>query len=217
MLPLFGIATLTLATIVLRRFIVPLVPIRRHIRKLVEGDYDVRLQLRAKDEVRDIADGLNELSETLQMRHAETSHKLPRIARAAGFSLVELLVVLAIVMILAMLNVAQFITAYDRSRQRGTLADMRTIAAANGTYHVDKGDYATSFEELTPYYLGVLPPIDRWGFAWTYEHSTSTYTLTSPGSDGASGPAAPAGWNGDPFECDLVVWNGAFTQAPATN
>jgi hypothetical protein len=74
-----------------------------------------------------------------------------------------------------------------------------------------------SIEELTPYYLGVLPPIDRWRFAWTYEHSTSTYTLTSPGSDGASGPAAPAGWNGDPFECDLVVWNGAFTQAPATN
>ena len=192
-------------------------PIGRHIRKLTEGDYDARLQLRANDELRDVAEGLNELSDTLQMRRAETSHKAPRIARAAGFSLIELLVVLAVVMILAMLGVAQFITAYDRARQRGTLADMRTIAAANGTYAVDKGDYATSFDELTPYYLGVLPPIDRWGFAWTYEHSTSSYTLTSAGSDGASGPAAPAGWDGDPYECDLVLQNGAFMQAPATN
>lgn len=126
---------------------------------------------------------------------------------------------MAMVMVLSMIGVAQFITAYDRARQRGTLADLRTIAGANGAHAVDKGDHAdtSTFADLQPYYLAVVLPLDRWGFAWSYEHTTDSYTLSSLGSDGVSGPAAPAGWNGDPFECDLVVWNGNFMQAPATN
>lgn len=217
-LPLVGIATLTLTAIVLHRFIGPLVPIRRHIRNLTDGDYDARLQLRANDELFEVADHLNELSETLKMRQAAESRQSPiAVRRAAGFSLIELLVILAVVMVIGMLGVAQFITAYDRARQRSTLADMRTIAAANGAYSVDNGAYADDYEDLTPYYLGVLPPIDRWGFAWEYAYVDEVYTLSSQGADGVSGPAAPAGWDGDPFECDLIVMNGTFTQAPATN
>ncbi len=217
-LPILGIVALVLTVIVLHRFVGPLVPISRHIRRLAEGDYDAHSQLRAKDEFVEVADRLNKLSETLKARHGSASREAPRKATGTdGFSLIELLVILAVVMVLSMIGVAQFITAYDRARQRGTLADMRTIAVANGTYAVDQGDYADSFADLTPKYLGAVPPIDRWGFAWSYEHTVESYTLTSLGSDGASGPAAPAGWNGDPYECDLVLWNGAFTQSPVTN
>ncbi len=241
-LPLLGIATLILTAVVLHRFIGPLVPIGRHIRKLADGDYEAQSRLRAKDELKDVADELNNLSATLKARHGSDSaegqssdpeelhssdpedlhsgdSEEPPLAPTGteGFSLVEVLVILGVIMVIGMLGVAQFITAYDRARQRGSLADMRTIAAANGAHSVDKGDYADTFADLTPYYLGVVPPIDRWGFAWSYQHTSGDYTLTSQGSDGLSGPAAPAGWDGDPFECDLVLSNGAFMQAPAIN
>ncbi len=217
-LPLLGIATLVLTAVVLHRFIGPLVPIGRHIRKLSDGDYDAFSRLRAKDELNEVAGDLNELSATLKARYDSTAEEPQRAANGTdGFSLVELLVILAVVMVIGMLGVAQFITAFDRARQRGALADMRTIAAANGTHAVDKGDYAADVADLTPYYLGVLPPIDRWGFAWGYTYSNKTYTLSSQGADGTAGPAAPTGWDGDPFECDLVLSNGAFIQSPATN
>ncbi|HJO02746.1 MAG TPA: hypothetical protein QGG47_02090 [Acidobacteriota bacterium] len=217
-LPVLGIATLVFTAVVLHRFIGPLVPISRHLGKLIEGDYEAHSRLRAKDELVDVADRLNELSTTLKARHGAEAEKAPLKSTGTDrFSLIELLVILAVVMVIGMLGVAQFITAFDRARQRGTLADMRTIAAANGTHAVDTGDYADSFADLTPYYLGTVPPIDRWGYAWSYEHTDTSYTLSSQGSDGLSGPAAPTGWDGDPFECDLVVMNGTFTQAPATD
>ncbi len=135
----------------------------------------------------------------------------------AGFSLIELLVVLAVVMIIGMIAVSQFLTAYDRSRQRGTLADLRTLASANGTYSVDHGDYSSTLDGVAPYYLGTIPPVDRWGYAWEYSYVDGTYELSSRGSDGAVGPEPPMGWDGAPYECDLIVENGAFRQAPATS
>ena len=84
-------------------------------------------------------------------------------------------------------------------------------------YFVDQSDYGANLADLVPYYIGTLPPVDRWGNAWTYTKNGDDYTLTSSGSDGTSGPAAPPGWDGDPFECDLIVWNGAFTQSPDTS
>ena len=47
LLPIFGIVALVFSAVFLHRFIGPLVPINRHIRKLTEGDYGARLQLRA--------------------------------------------------------------------------------------------------------------------------------------------------------------------------
>lgn len=213
MLPLVCIAALAFTSKILHRFIGPAVPIRRHIDRLADGDYGAECRTRAKDEMQDVVASLNRLSQALRSRHSVASSEV-RESREAGFSLVELLVILAVIMIIGMVGVSQFITAFDRSRQRSTLGDLRTLASANGTYSVDHGDYADSLPELAPYYLGTLPPVDRWGFAWTYAHADKAYTLTSRGADGADGPAPPVGWDGAPFEPDLVIENGAFTQAP---
>lgn len=64
-----GIFTLMLFGLwafVSHRIFGPSVPIRRHIAKLIEGDYTTRITLRQKDEFKDVAEDLNRLAERLQ-------------------------------------------------------------------------------------------------------------------------------------------------------
>ena len=68
----------------------------------------------------------------------------------SGFSLIELLIVVAIVGIIATIAVPQLLDAIDRGRQRRTMADMRKVATANGTYRVDQGAYASALADLQP-------------------------------------------------------------------
>jgi prepilin-type N-terminal cleavage/methylation domain-containing protein len=160
--------------------------------------------------MQDVVGSRNTLSHALRTRHSvAVDQPLPEERREAGFSLIELLVVLAVVMIIGMLAVSQFLTAFDRSRQRSTMGDMRSISAANGSY-------ATDLPDIAPYYLGMIPPVDRWGYGWQYEYGDGEYTLASTGSDGVDGPLPPAVWQNNPFECDLIVQNGAFFQAPTS-
>jgi len=130
--------------------------------------------------------------------------------------MIELLIVLAVIGVISVIAVPQLMRGYDRARQRASMADMRSIATANATYHADNGTYAGSFADLMPVFLNQVPPDDGWNNDWIYEKSgDDQYTLTSYGRDGASGPAAPDPWNGEPYDADLILTNGAFTQSPA--
>lgn len=131
-----------------------------------------------------------------------------------GFSLIELLIVVAIIGIIATIAVPQLLDAIDRGRQRRTMADMRNIATANGTYRVDQGTYAAALADLQPTYMQVVPANDAWANALQYSLSSGDYTLESYGSDGANGPAPPTPWVNDPYDADLELTNGQFTQAP---
>lgn len=121
---------------------------------------------------------------------------------------------MAVIGVVSVIAVPQLLTAYERSRQRRSMAEMRAIAGANGSYRVDMGGYASGLGDLAPDYMNPVPPLDAWGTAWVYTANRDSYTLTSLGLDAASGPAPPANWYDEPFEADLVVANGAFTQAP---
>ena len=57
--------------------------------------------------------------------------------RQNGFSLIELLIVVAIIGIVSTIAVPQLMDAIDRGRQRRTMADMRSLSTANGTYRVE--------------------------------------------------------------------------------
>ena len=131
-----------------------------------------------------------------------------------GYSIIELLLVLGLVAVLTAIVVPQLMSAWDRARQRASMADMRSIASANGVYRVDYSTYAPDLDALMPYYMEPVPPTDAWNTVWVYESTGRDYLLSSLGTDGAPGPAAPSPWYDQPFEADLVVQNGAFTQAP---
>ncbi|MFQ5743861.1 MAG: type II secretion system protein GspG [Acidobacteriota bacterium] len=131
-----------------------------------------------------------------------------------GFSLIELLIVVAIIGIIAAIAVPQLMNAMDRGRQRRSMADMRNIATANGTYRVDLGTYPSALTALVPTYMQVTPVNDGWGNAFVYTTGADTYTITSNGSDGAAGPAPPVPWINDPYDPDITLTDGQFIQAP---
>lgn len=212
--PILAAIALFGAARVLHRFVGPQVPIRRVLAQLRAGEYGGSCGIRDRDELHDLVAEINELSATLHERHGNGPTELAR-RRQAGFSLLEVLVIMATLAVITAIGVGQFLRAYDRARQRSTMADMRIVASANGVFYVDQAEYANQLDDLEPYYLQPVPRVDRWGYAWDYSSAGRTYQLASRGSDGIPGPAAPAPWEGAPFECDLVLTSGAFSQSPA--
>jgi len=113
-----------------------------------------------------------------------------------GFSLLELLVVIAIIGVLATIVVANLGNAMQRSRQKQTMADLRTLglgveSAFNtcGAYPVDpSGTAAATCDPPTPTgaalgmakarILTTVPVCDGWGrpFRWTDAGDTTPAT-----------------------------------------
>ena len=135
--------------------------------------------------------------------------------REKGFSLIELLIVVAIIGIIAAIAVPQLMNAMDRGRQRRSMADMRNIATAGGTMRVDTSSYPLVLADLSANgYMQVTPTNDGWGNPYVYVGAADTYTITSLGSDSAAGPVAPVPWINDPYDPDIVMTDGQFMFAP---
>ena len=143
--------------------------------------------------------------------------------KCKGFTLIELLIVVAIIGIIAAIAVPQLMNAMDRGRQRRSMADMRNIATATGTMRVDTGAYATTLPLLQPTYMQVAPVEDGWGNPYTYAPVAAAppipdgYIITCWGSDGGATGAPPLPWVNEPYDGDIIMENGAFTQAPTGN
>lgn len=139
-----------------------------------------------------------------------------------GFTLIELLIVVAIIGIIAAIAIPNLLNAIHRGRQKRTMADMRTIATAIGTYATDMNFYPrgmgalSDFEPyLTPVYMRRVPPRDGWNtgyYAYT-DAAGDHYTIESYGKD-KQRQGCVIGVETQAFDCDICHLDGMFIQWP---
>ena len=141
--------------------------------------------------------------------------------RQQGFTLVELLVVVAVLGIVSAIAMASLGNALDKGKQKRSMADLRSIAEATEAYHIDQGtypkgvpDWATLETFVSPFFIKAPPTSDGWNHIWTVaiDGAGASYTLVSLGKDGT-----PSSWTGGmtgSFNCDIVFSNGQFFQWP---
>jgi general secretion pathway protein G len=97
----------------------------------------------------------------------------PRIGRAAGFTLIELIIVIAIIGILATIAVPAMRTAPQRARESALKENLFTMRSCIDQFHADRGRYPASLDELVSLgYLRSLPfdPITRASDTWVVEY-----------------------------------------------
>ena len=107
-----------------------------------------------------------------------------------GFSLIELMIIIAIIGVLASIAVTQFSLYRKRAYNSSALADLRSAAAAQEAYHVDNKMYAGLSASLGPNYGyassdGVILTVsgDQNSYTIISNHplGDKTYRLTGPG------------------------------------
>jgi type II secretion system protein G len=155
-------------------------------------------------------------------------------APGRGFTLVELLIALAVLGILVVIAVVNYLNAVERGRQRRSMADMRSIATAVEAYAVDFNRYpppsgftlppglslpTTDLRHaaayLEPTYLKIAPLADGWNSWFDYgtNEQGSDYAIRSSGRLGIP-QAGPIYGPTTDFRDDIIVVNGSFVQYP---
>jgi len=71
MYPIVGMACAAFAIWITHKFVGPQVALRRHIGRLREGDYGAECRLRPDDELKSVAEALNELARELERKHSD--------------------------------------------------------------------------------------------------------------------------------------------------
>ncbi|HYH06313.1 MAG TPA: prepilin-type N-terminal cleavage/methylation domain-containing protein [Thermoanaerobaculia bacterium] len=153
------------------------------------------------------------------------------VRRSRGFTLIELMIVVAIIAIIAAIATLSYLAAIDRGRQKKTVNDMRQIAAAWEARAGDVNAYtvagaaftfpgtAVAFEDLeralTPTYTQQLPRYDAWNHTYDYGVDVpKEYGIRSKGRDGRVDPGEIIPGEIGDLDCDIIYSNGAFVTIP---
>ncbi len=121
--------------------------------------------------------------------------------RQAGFTLVELMVVVAIIGLLATVVTVSVISQKEGADRTRVGADMRSISDALDLFKLNMGYYPNALEELNTRpsrngskwrgpYITEWPPTDPWGSPYEYNPGSGRagdFEITSYGADGAPG------------------------------
>jgi len=109
------------------------------------------------------------------MNYTSVSHPAPKRA----FTLIELLIVVAIIAILAAIAVPNFLEAQTRAKVSRARSDMRSIAIAIESYRVDHNSYPEGTDNPTRYPQKIVDFLEPYGLAAGY------YTFVTRTADGA--------------------------------
>ncbi len=123
--------------------------------------------------------------------------------REAGFTLVELLVVLVILVLLASIIGPRVIGYLGSSRAKTAHVQIESLVTAMELFHIDVGRYPTSTEGLTalvkspgnipgwngPYLTKGGVPQDPWGRPYLYQagQNGTSFEIKTLGADGKEG------------------------------
>lgn len=115
-----------------------------------------------------------------------------RCSAQSGFTLIEVLLVVAILGILAGVVVVNFSGKGKGARIKATRTSIKAICTAIDIYEVDTGRFPSSLDALAksdgsanwsgPYLRGGVPA-DSWGTPFSYTTEANGYTVTSGGPD----------------------------------
>jgi prepilin-type N-terminal cleavage/methylation domain-containing protein len=128
------------------------------------------------------------------MHYAERASAQARKSRHLGFTLVELMVVVAVIGVLATLAIPLYTNVQARGRLAKAQADSRTLASAVGVYGSHMGRIPTALTQLTivstnaqglsagPFVASVPTAPGGWlAYTYTPNTATGTFTITTSG------------------------------------
>jgi general secretion pathway protein G len=140
--------------------------------------------------------------------HAATSHRSARRVRTAGFTLLELLVVIVIIGLLAAYVGPKYFSQLGKSEVTVARAQIEAFEKSLDTFRLDVGRYPTTEEGLNALmtapptaaakwngpYLKKGVPADPWGHAYQYRApgTKAEYEIISLGKDGQPGGTGEA-------------------------
>jgi len=134
-----------------------------------------------------------------------------RYKRQAGFTLIEVMVVVVILGILAAIIVPKVMSRPEQARMVKVRQDILAIQSALDLYKLDNGRYPTTSQGLQALvekpaappvprnwksegYLQEMP-VDPWGDAYQYSNDGGKLRIFSYGPDGSEGNSEIGNWN----------------------